>query len=324
MKKVSVIVLTWNHKEELDMCLNSLKKQSYKNFEVIVVDNGSTDGCQELVRKKYKGFKLIENHKNLGFAEGNNVGIREAKGEYIVVLNNDIEADKDWLKEYVKEAEKHPETGSFTCKLLFYDRPDVINSIGHKIFWDGTCVDEGFDEKDKGQYGKVREVFGAPGGISFYRREALEEVKEGKDYYDSDFFLYSEDLDLGFRLQWRGWKCLYVPKAKLYHKHGSTCKTIPNITLYHYIQNKVYVMIKNYPLRLLIAYSPVILSRQVVSFFYYLVRFNKAAFKARFMIFWNLPKMLRKRWRIQRRRKVSFSRINGLLQKKSLFKALFG
>ncbi len=325
MKKplVSVIVLNWNNKYDLEVCLNSLAKQTYSNYEVIVVDNASTDGSQEIVKKKFSKYRLIENKENYGFAKGNNIGIAQASGKYIVTLNNDTKVDPKWIEELVKIAEQHQETGSLSCKMLFFDKPAIINSIGLKLYWDGKAVDEGINEPDKGQYDETKEVFGPCGGSAFFRKEALEDVKLDDDYYDSDFGFYSEDLDLAFRLQLRGWKCLYVPKAKLLHKFRGTTGKIPNFGLYYSIKNKFLFMIKNYPLRLLIFYSPVIILRQITSSLYYLLKLNKRAFQSRMLIFWYLPKMLRKRWKIQRARKISYSRVRSLLHKRSIFDALF-
>lgn len=325
MKKplVSVIVLNWNNKADLEICLNSLTKQSYKNYEVLVVDNASTDSSPDLVRKKFPKFKLIQNKKNYGFAKGNNIGIENAKGKYVVTLNNDTRVDQQWIDELVRVAEQHPEAGSFSSKMLFFDNPNRINSIGLKLYWDGKAVDEAFNEEDKGQYEETKEVFGACGGSAFFRKEALEDVKIGNDYYDSDFGFYSEDLDLSFRLQLRSWKCLYVPNAKLLHKFGGSTGKIKDFGLYYGIKNKILFIIKNYPLRLLILYSPVIIARQIISFVYYLLRLNKSAFTSRLLIFYYIPKMLRKRWKIQRTRKISYSRIKKLLHQRPLLDVLF-
>ncbi len=320
---VSVIVLNWNNKQDLEVCLNSLTKQSYNSYEVIVVDNSSTDSSIELVKKKFSKFKLIQNKKNYGFAKGNNIGIHHAKGEYVITLNNDTQVDFHWIEELVKIAEAYPEMGSLSSKMLFSDNPKKINSIGLKLYWDGKAVDEAINEPDKGQHEKIKQVFGPCGGAAFFRRKALEDVKMGDDYYDSDFGFYSEDLDLAFRLQLRGWRSLYVPKAKLLHKFRGTTGKIKDFGLQYAIKNKVLFMIKNYPLRLLILYSPAIITRQVISFLYYLVRFNKAAFKSRMLIFYYLPKMLRKRWKIQRTKKVQYSRIKKLLHPRPIFNALF-
>jgi len=324
MKKplVSVIVLNWNNSKDLEVCLNSLKKQTYSDYEVIVVDNASTDNSIEII-KKFPKFRLIQNKKNYGFAKGNNIGIENAKGEYIITLNNDTKVDSKWIEELVNVAETHPEAGSLSSKMLFFDKLDTINSIGLKLYWDGKAVDEAFGEKDKGQYEEIKEVFGPCGGSAFFRKQALEDVNFNNGYYDSDFGFYSEDLDLAFRLQLRGWKCLYVPKAKLFHKFRGTTGKIPDFGLYYAIKNKILFMIKNYPLRLLILYSPIIILRQIISFIYYLFRLNKRAFQSRMLIFWYLPKMLKKRWRIQRTRKISYKETKKLLQKRPIFDALF-
>ena len=121
MKKplVSIIVLNWNNNQDLEVCLNSLTKQTYLNYEVIVVDNASTDDSVELVKKKFLNFRLIENKENYGFAKGNNIGINQANGKYVITLNNDTKVDSKWIEEFVKVGEDHPEVGSLSCKMLY-------------------------------------------------------------------------------------------------------------------------------------------------------------------------------------------------------------
>ena len=319
---VSVVVLNWNGKDHIEECLSTLFKQTYKNFEAIVVDNGSKDGSNETIKKKFPKAKLIENSKNLGFCKANNQGIKISKGKYVITLNNDTKLDKDWIKELVKVAEEHPEAGMLSCKMLFYDKPNKINSRGLKLYYDAKAVDDGFDVLDSDNE-EIKEVFGPCGGAAFFSRGLINDISLNNEFYDEDFFIYSDDLDVSFRARWRGWKCLYVPKAKLYHKFQGTTGKISNFGLYYGIKNKIFFILKNYPLTSLIKYSPIIITRQFISFLYYLIKLNPAAFKSRIVILYKTPKMLRKRWKIQRNRKVKSEELKKWLLPRPILTSLF-
>lgn len=321
--KVSVIILNWNGKEYLKGCLDSVLSQTYANSEVIVVDNGSTDGSKEFVKKNYKKVRLIENPKNLGFSKANNIGIDSSDGDYVFILNNDTKLNKDFLKQMINVAVENLDVGMFSCKMLFYDKHDIINSTGLKLYTDGTSIDEDFDQKDDGRYEKIKEVFGPCGGAAFYKREMLDDIKLGDEYFDNDFFIYSEDLDLAFRGRLRGWKCLYVPKAKLYHKFRGTTGKISNFGLYYGIKNKIFFIVKDYPLPLLFKNLHTVIVRQLVSALYYLVFFNIAAIRSRVVMLLMLPKMIGKRMRIQRNKKIRSRDIERLLVKRPFLKSLF-
>jgi len=274
------------------------------------------------IKEKFPKAKLIQNSKNLGFCKANNQGIRLSKGDYVITLNNDTKLDKDWLKELVKAAQEHPEAGMLACKMLFYDKPDHINSRGLKLYYDAKAVDDGFDVPDSDNE-QMKEVFGPCGGAAFFTRELIRDISFDREFYDEDFFIYSDDLDVSFRARLRGWKCLYVPKAQLYHKFQGTTGKISNFGLYYGIKNKLFFILKNYPLTSMIKYSPIIVGRQLVSFLYYLIKLNPAAFKSRMMVLLMAPKMLRKRWKIQRNRKVSSSEIKKWLNPRPLLDSLF-
>lgn len=319
MAQISVIILNFNGKEYLKECLDSLAKQSYKDFEVIFVDNNSKDDSVEYVKSNYPKVKIIKNNKNYGFAEGNNIGIRKAKGEFIFILNNDTKVDKNCLKNLVKFAKNNLDYGSFSPSLLFYDNPTKINSIGLLAFKDGSGIDLGIGCNYLDY--KSRDIFGVSGGASFFRKEMLEDIKINDDYFDSDFFCYYEDLDLAFRAQLKGWKSRYIQEAIVYHKMRGTAKKFNGLGEYYGIRNKVFMIIKNYPFKLLVKMFPVIILRQGVSCFYHLIRFNLNAIKARLSIFPLIPKMLSKRRIIQKSRIVK--NIEMVLTKREFFDYLF-
>ena len=265
MELISVIVLNYNGRGFLDGCLTSLASQTYSDFEVIVVDNGSRDGSPEYIEENYPWVRLAKNDENLGFAGGTNVGIRAAKGEFVITLNNDSRADSRFIEELIKPM-ADPEVGVCAAKMLFPD--GRINSAGICISRSGAAWDRGMFEPDRGQYEFVEEVFGACAGAALYRREMLDEI----GLFDEDFFLYLEDVDLAFRARLAGWKCLYVPGARVIHHHGGTAGVGSDLAVYYGNRNIVWYPIKDFPFRLLITSLPFIVARNLAVIPYYALR----------------------------------------------------
>ncbi|MFA5135070.1 MAG: glycosyltransferase family 2 protein [Patescibacteria group bacterium] len=251
-----VIILNWNGLRHLETCLRALERQSYKRFRTILVDNGSKDGSREYVQKCFPGVEIISLLRNRGFAEGNNVGIREALADkgvaYIAVLNNDTEADAQWLYELRATASKDERIGAVSSKMLRFDERTVLDSAGD-FFKAGTLkvVTRGFGREDKGQYDREEECFSARAGAALYRRSMLEDVELDGDFFDSHFFAYVEDTDLSVRARLKGWKIMYAPKAIVYHKVAATTSTISYaFRRYRSGRNRLFLAIKNYPLSL--------------------------------------------------------------------------
>ncbi len=221
--KISIIILNWNNKDDTIKCLDSLRYLNYNNYEIIVIDNGSTDGSQKEIRKRFSDVKLIENKENLGFAEGNNIGIQKAledeKIEYLFLLNNDTTIEPDILKELVKVAESDSKIGMLQPKMLRMDNPDIIDSTGH-IFKFGKIIDRGVGEIDRGQYDNKLDIIGCCAGACLYKREMFKDV----GLFDKSFFLYYEDAELSWRAYKKGWKAKHIPSAIVYHKRGGTIK----------------------------------------------------------------------------------------------------
>ena len=265
---VSVIILNWNGLEHLKDCLPSMTAQNYENLEIIVVDNGSTDGSIEYIQKEFPDtVTLIRNAENVGFCIGNNIGIEVASGEYLVVLNNDTELDANWISALVDIAEKHPDVGMFASKILsFYDR-DKIDCVGHLIYPDGLSRGRGRGETDNGQYDQIEEVIFPSGCAAFYRKAMLDEI----GLFDEQFFIYVEDSDLGMRGRLAGWKCLYVPQAIVYHKYSATMGGYSPQKAYLVERNRIWSVVKTLPLSMLIT-----------SFYYTFVRYVLNAYGAMF------------------------------------------
>ncbi len=252
--QTSIIILNWNGRKHLETCLKSLFNQTYKDFEVIFVDNGSTDDSVSFVKDNFPKVQIIETGKNLGFAEGNNVGIRKALEnkdiKYIVALNNDTEVKEDWLEQLVKAAEIDEHIGACASKLLYYNDRTIIDSAGDFYYFGSMkVVPRGHGQKDS--YFKLEECLTPCAAATLYRRKALEQVKLGNDYYDSDYFAYIEDSDLGLRIRLGGWKCMFVPDAVVYHKVSATSSQWKSdFKKYHSVRNRILTAIKIYPVRL--------------------------------------------------------------------------
>ena len=301
MELISVIVLNYNGKGFLDGCLTSLASQTYSDFEVIVVDNGSRDGSPEYIEENYPWVRLAKNNENLGFAGGTNVGIRAAKGEFVITLNNDSRADSRFIEELIKPM-ADPEVGVCAAKMLFPD--GRINSAGICISRSGAAWDRGMFEPDRGQYEFVEEVFGACAGAALYRREMLDEI----GLFDEDFFLYLEDVDLAFRARLAGWKCLYVPGARVIHHHGGTAGVGSDLAVYYGNRNIVWYPIKDFPFRLLITSLPFIVARNLAVIPYYALRGQGGVIlKSKLDALKGVVKMMEKRKDVVRR--VDYSQI---------------
>ncbi|NJD56812.1 MAG: glycosyltransferase family 2 protein [Nitrospirae bacterium] len=242
---VSVIVLNYNGKHLLEECMESLFSQSCPPLEIIVVDNGSTDGSVPYLEERYgTRIRLIRNSANLGFAEGNNIGIAAAAGSHIALLNNDAVADRRWLEGLVSAAQGSDSTfGMWASKILFYDRRDMIDTAGHLIYPDGLNRGRGKNEIDRGQYDLQEEIFFPSGCAALYAKMMLDEI----DAFDPDFFAYGDDTDLGLKARLAGWKCLFVPASVVYHRSSATAGTYSPFKAYLVERNRVWVLIKYFP-----------------------------------------------------------------------------
>ncbi len=255
---VSIIIPHLNGKQHLDDCFGSLRRQSFQDFEVLLVDNGSTDGTQEMVRKQYPEMRMIELGVNRGFTGACNVGYAEARGEIIILLNNDTEVDSNWLQAIVEAFDKHPHAGSIASKMLLFDRRHIFHTAGDFYRLDGIPGNRGVWQQDHGQYDQEEVVFSACGGAAAYRRQMLDEI----GFLDDDFFFSCEDVDLAWRANLAGWQVLYLPSAIVYHKlkaSGSSGAT----SSYYDGRNFLYLIWKNYPSSLLRRYWPAILRAQM-------------------------------------------------------------
>lgn len=208
---------------------------------MVVVDNGSTDGSAACVRERYPTARLIQAGRNLGFAGGNNLGIRATRSRYVVLLNNDTSVRPGWLASLVSAAEADKDVGAVSAKLLFKNEPGTIQNAGILLLSDGSGADRGFHEPDRGQYDKSEEVFGACGASALYRREMLDDV----GLLDETFFMYYEDTDLSWRMRSRGWKVVYEPAAVVDHVHAGTSREWSPFFIFHVDRNRLFMVLKN-------------------------------------------------------------------------------
>ncbi len=250
---VSVVVVNHNRAELLRECLTSLLRQSYRPLEILVVDNGSEDHSDAVVAsfpEERVGLKSMG--RNLGFAAGSNIGIRESKGEMVALLNNDAVAGPCWIEELVEAMRSSSQVGMCASKVLFLGS-NVIDKVGHLMYPDGQNRGRGTGEEDRGQYDRQEEVFFPDGCAALYRRQLLNEVGG----FDASFFAYGDDADLGIRARWLGWKCLYVPEAVVHHHHSATSGPYSREKIYWVERNRFWLAVKNFPLPLLLL-SPIL------------------------------------------------------------------
>jgi len=239
---VSVIIPNWNGAHHLPTCLDSLRRQTYSHFEVILVDNGSTDESVPLLRAEYPEVRLLLLPENRGFAGAVNAGIREmAEGEIIALLNNDTEVEPHWLAALQSALARHPEAGMAASKILLFDRRDTFHSAGDGYTRDGMPINRGVWERDEGQFDREEMIFGACAGAAAYRRIMLDEI----GLLDESLGSYCEDVDLNWRAQLVGWRCVYVPQAIVYHKVSATGGG--PIASYYVGRNVLWVLARDYP-----------------------------------------------------------------------------
>jgi GT2 family glycosyltransferase len=308
---LSVIIPNWNGARFLPTCLDSLAHQTYPFIEVIVVDNASKDGSQALVKNEYPDVKLIELAENRGFTGACNTGIQAARGEFVALLNNDTEVDAGWAAAIVDAFKRHPEVGIVASKMLLFDRRDHLHTAGDFFTIDGRAGNRGVWQRDEGQYEREEYVFSACGGSAAYRKAVLDQT----GILDDDFFFSLEDMDLAWRAQLAGWRCLYTPAAIVYHHLSATGGGVT--ASYYDGRNLIFILVKNYPDALWRKYGWRVLRAQARLAWEALRVWRGAAARARLRGMWagvrGIPRMWPKRRCIQARRVVSIEYLESVL-----------
>ena len=239
-----VVIPSWNAKDALKGCLDSLLAQTLKPH-IIVVDNGSIDGSADYIEKHYPDVELIRHDVNKGYAGGVNPGFRRAielGADYTAPFNNDAVADKNWLKRLVDYLDGHTEVGIAACKVLSADGKHIDSTGDQYTVW-GLPYPRGRGETDINKYDDDTEIFGASGAASLYRVKLLETV----GLLDEAFFAYYEDVDLSFRAQLAGWKVAFVPDSVVYHEISATSNKIKGFATYQTMKNQPLLLYKNVP-----------------------------------------------------------------------------
>lgn len=316
--KASVIIPNWNGCKLLQVCLDSLFKQELSgDFEVIVVDNGSVDGSVEFIEKNFPKVNVIKNSENSGFAKGINKGILASKGEYIALLNNDTEADRFWLANLCRVMDSKKDVGFCASRMMkFYER-EIIDSAGDRIniVGQGDAIAAG--EKLTEKFMISSYVFSSCAGAAIYRRELFTKV----GLFDEEFFSYFEDLDLAFRAQMQGFKCLYVPEAVVYHIHGATSNKNLHLREYLQFRNTWQIVLKDFPLQFFFRRKrwwkvPAVFLNTIHYFFKH--GYGKEALRVVWYLLVNFPRLMHFRRIVQKSRMVPIDYLEGLTHDKRI------
>ncbi|MFP4323764.1 MAG: glycosyltransferase family 2 protein [Anaerolineales bacterium] len=211
--RLSVVIPHWNAKALLPVCLDALARQTYPDVQVIVVDNGSSDGSVSFVREHYPSVQIVALGENRGFTGACNAGILASDGEFVALLNNDTEVVPGWAEAIIAGFTAYPDAGIIASRMMLFDQRDHFHAAGDFVRIDGQPGNRGVWEPDTGQYDEPAYVFSACGGASAYRRCLLDDV----GLLDDDFFFSLEDIDLAWRAQLGGYRCIYIPDAVVYH-----------------------------------------------------------------------------------------------------------
>lgn len=314
---VSIVIPNYNGVNDLKTIFESISKQTYSDYKVILVDNGSEDDSVSFTETNFPEHKIIRLDKNCGFSLAVNKGIRYAldklKTDYILLLNNDIELSNNFLEQACKTFSNVKEAGFIAVKMMNYFNRDIIDNTGDFIKSNGgSPLMRGFGEKDTGQYDKAEFIFGACAGAAFYRTELFKNA----GLFDEDFFAYLEDVDLSFRFQLAGYKCHYNPEIICYHKRGETTKKFSGWETYYTEKNLVSLRLKNYPLSIYMKYFPLFFVSRIRRFVKFFLKYPRNVFQSAFKGYvkgvTEIPSAFKKRKLIQKNKKVSSEYIESL------------
>lgn len=318
---ITVIIPNYNGLEHLKICLPSLKKQTVQNFNLIIIDNDSSDSSDKYIKSLFPRCILITKTENTGFATAVNDGIKiviEKKiSEFILLLNNDIELTENFLEIGINTFRENPEASSVAVKMLSYYNRNIIDDCGDFIKSSGgSPFARGHGETDKGQYDKPEYIFGACAGAAFYRTDLFREV----GLFDEIFFAYYEDIDLSFRAQLQGKKCFYQPKAVCFHIRGGTSSVATHGFQTEMCErNLVLMRFKNYPLLLYILYQPLFFLARVKRYYgflrHYSLKILLKALKGYLAGLLKIPYVFHERLRIQKSRILTVREVRKLFSK---------
>ena len=302
MCRASLVVVNYNGIKHLPPLFAALAQQTFVDFELLFVDNGSTDGSVAAAAQLGRAFDVtthcICNDVNLGFASGCNQGIEHSTSDYLVMLNNDTRPEPAWLETLIATVKSAPDVGMAASKMLFAHRPEMINSAGIALDRTGIAWDWRGGEIDDPTERERVEVFGPCAGAALYSREMLDEIGG----FDEDFFMYLEDVDLACRARLAGWRCLFSPQARVLHAHSATSGEGSPFKSYQLGRNKIWLLAKNYPEPMLSKELPTIAAYDSMASLYgWITRGDAALIRGRMAGLRQLPRFLEKRRLIQNR-----------------------
>lgn len=305
----SVIIVNWNGRPFLGPCLEALSRQTFPDFETILVDNASTDGSPRWVAEHFPEVRLLVHSRNLGFAEGVNSGIAAARGDFLVLLNNDTQAEPRFLEALVETAGQDERVGMVGGVLVFARWPEFVASAGIRMQWDGVALDLWLGRRREELPDRPQEIFGPSGGTALLRRTMLEQV----GLLRPEFFAYLEDVDLAWRARLAGWRCLLCPGAVVRHVYSATGGEDSPFKAFHLARNRWLVLYLNLPAGLWLRYAPLILAYDLAACAYGLMSGKHEIWRGRLAALRMLPSLRPERRAVQRLRQVSLRELTRLL-----------
>ncbi len=311
---VTIIIVCWNSKKYLSRCLAALSKQTGRDFEVILVDNGSTDESTAGLPENYEGIHLhVERFQtNRGFAVANNLGARLAKGHWLALLNSDAFPEADWLARLLEAAGNRPEFSFFASRQIQANRPDLLDGAGDAYHLSGLAWRRGFGYPAD-EFGLTpKEIFSPCAAAALYSREAFLQVGG----FDEDFFSYFEDVDLGFRMRLQGYRCLYVPDAVVHHVGSVNVAARQDFSIYYWQRNLIWSFVQNMPAGLLWGALPMhFIANSLYQVHPSRWRYGQVLWRAKIDALRGLPRALRKRRQIQSQRKAKSGELLSIMEK---------
>ncbi len=309
---VSVVIVTWNSAAYLPRCLQSLEEQTFQDFEVIIIDNGSTDDSLDGIKEKYPKLHIRtkELGRNTGFAVANNIGAQMARGKWLVLLNTDAFPESDWLENLVRAAEQVP-NAFFSSRQIQANHPERLDGEGDIYRLTGFAKRRSYDIPTYPSQEEKIEIFSPCAAAALYPRQDFLDVGG----FDEDFFSYYEDVDLGFRLRLHGLQAYYLPSAVVHHVGSASTGKMSDFSVYHAHRNLLWTYLKNMPSALLWFTLPLHI---FISFAFLLTRHRKVIFLAKKDALLQLGPVLLKRKKIQKNRKASVREIFRALDKRIL------
>ncbi len=306
--KISIIIVIWNSKKYLSTCLDQLVLQTFHNFEVIVIDNSSTDGAIGGLQESFPtlNLRLEVLDANRGFSFANNLGARLAHGQWLALLNADAYPEPGWLENLLIAAKEHPDFLAFSSRQIQFDTPQQLDGTGDAYHISGLAWRNNYQLSSKAHGLTEKEVFSACGAAALYSREAFLNIGG----FDEDYFSYFEDVDLGFRLRLNGLKCLYVPKAVVHHVGSASTGKRSDFSVYYGYRNMIWTFVKDMPPPLFWLFLPLHIGTLIFFVIYLSLRGQgKVIIKAIKDAISGLPRMIEKRKVIQKNRRVKSSEL---------------